>query len=312
MLIEKGIELLKEFAHNKENEEFREFANHLHLFAQKHKTEYNINNFETFVSLIDKQTDRNDEARLKMAFSSIYIAQECVENGFVDYEKFYESFISKQTNKKVAEMVVENRNLQGYSVQNQEDQEEIESEQPEELIRELESSLSLSQQVDEEKLEISKLKALKSVDEFYNPQDKTSINKIEQNVSVEMMLAFIKDKEQLYFPFSKEATLDNKNFRENLFKSLKNQSPQELQKLIDELRAKNEALRNEILELSGNKANLMKELQTELVDNYKLSAFHKVNETKQQQSFTEMQGSALLVEDSRTRDAQNKYRKKQR
>ena len=63
------------------------------------------------------------------------------------------------------------------------------------------------------------------------------------------MLSFIKDKENTQFPFSKEETLNNKFFMLDFNKQLKRMSVQEIQKLIDNIKAKNEALRKEIEEI---------------------------------------------------------------
>ena len=116
------------------------------------------------------------------------------------------------------------------------------------------------------------------------------------------MLSFIKDKENTQFPFSKEETLNNKFFMLDFNKQLKRMSVQEIQKLIDNIKAKNEALRKEIEEIDEQKINLMKELKGELIDNQKLSTLNEINQKDAEQRLEENKSS---IEKSPKHNIQN-------
>ena len=92
MLIEKAIVLLNEFAEAKKDEDFKEFAQNLTFFVLKYKNEHNINDIKTFIDLMRQNIDDKNKEQLKRAISSISLAEECIQNGFVDYEKFYQNF----------------------------------------------------------------------------------------------------------------------------------------------------------------------------------------------------------------------------
>ena len=180
----------------------------------------------------------------------------------------------------------------------------------EQLIENVENELkeleNLTQEKNEKKVEIARLEQLKNDEEFFNPNDfKKEIEKEFQKANVQSMLDFIRDKEQINFPFVKKDTLDNIGFKKSFFKELKSLSPQEIQKLIDEVRAKNQALRTEIADLDNKKASLMKDLQSELIDNYKLSEFKEINESQHEQKFVKDNNKDILS----NKNMKNKNRK---
>ena len=180
----------------------------------------------------------------------------------------------------------------------------------EQLIENVENELkeleNLTQEKNEKKVEIARLEQLKNDEEFFNPNDfKKEIEKEFQKANVQSMLDFIRDKEQINFPFAKKDTLDNIGFKKSFFKELKSLPPQEIQKLIDEVRAKNQALRTEIADLDNKKASLMKDLQSELIDNYKLSEFKEVNESQHEQKFVKDNNKDILS----NKNMKNKNRK---
>ena len=222
MLIEKAVALLNEFAESKKDDEFKEFANNLALFTLKYKNEHNINDIKVFVDLVKQNTNDKDKEQLKRAISSISLAEECIQNGFVDYEKFYINFREYKID--IASM---QENIDAEILESNTDKDTISNE------------------------------LLESLQDLATP-------------SVSEMLSFIKDKENTQFPFSKEETLNNKFFMLDFNKQLKRMSVQEIQKLIDNIKAKNEALRKEIEEIDEQKINLMKELKGELIDQQKI------------------------------------------
>lgn len=396
MILEKSVELLQDFAGQKNNPAFIEFVNNLALFINKYKRTYDVNDFDTFVKVISQNIDKNDENAKDMAISSIYFAKEISDNGNIDYEKFFNVFndrklmrdeytdieeqkqdtnqalksslknfeqgaanryelsiIIKAYNQYLQQLIVENtldqntrdiiqktqefvengvykkfndKELNSFAkdimeyykntlkiISNQQDSSSNVYENTnnkEQLIENVENELkeleNLTQEKNEKKVEIARLEQLKNDEEFFNPNDfKKEIEKEFQKANVQSMLDFIRDKEQINFPFAKKDTLDNIGFKKSFFKELKSLPPQEIQKLIDEVRAKNQALRTEIADLDNKKASLMKDLQSELIDNYKLSEFKEVNESQHEQKFVKDNNKDILS----NKNMKNKNRK---
>lgn len=268
MLIEKAITLLNEFAESKKDNEFKEFAKNLALFILKYKNEYDINDMKVFANLIKQNTDDEDREQLKRAISSISLAEECIQNGFVDYEKFYINFREYMTNVFLTQESIDKDILESNA-----DKDNTTNE----LLESLQDLIVLSEDYQNKKRKIKKLQEVKENNDFYIPKDEKATNSI-HSPSTNEMLSFIKDKEKIHFPFSKEETLDNKFFMLEFNQELKRMSSQEIQKLVDNIRAKNEALRQEIKEIDEQKTNLMKELKKGLIDNQKLSTLNEINQ----------------------------------
>ena len=396
MILEKSVELLQDFARQKNNPAFIEFANNLALFINKYKRTYDMNDFDTFVKVISQNIDKNDENAKDIAISSIYFAKEISDNGNIDYEKFFNVFnnrklvrdeytdieeqkqdtnqalksslknfeqgvanryelsiIIKAYSQYLQQLIVENtldqntrdiiqktqefvengvykkfndKELNSFAkdimeyykntlkiISNQQDSSSNVYENTnnkEQLIENVENELkeleNLTQEKNEKKVEIARLEQFKNDEEFFNPNDfKKEIEKEFQKANVQSMLYFIRDKEQINFPFAKKDTLDNIGFKKRFFKELKSLPPQEIQKLIDEVRAKNQALRAEIADLDNKKASLMKDLQSELIDNYKLSEFKEINESQHEQKFVKDNNKDILS----NKNMKNKNRK---
>lgn len=292
MLIEKAVALLNEFAESKKDDEFKEFANNLALFTLKYKNEHNINDIKVFVDLVKQNTNDKDKEQLKRAISSISLAEECIQNGFVDYEKFYINFREYKID--IASM---QENIDAEILESNTDKDTISNE----LLESLQDLATLSEDSQSKKQEIKKLQEVKEDNDFYIPKDEKITNSI-HSPSVSEMLSFIKDKENTQFPFSKEETLNNKFFMLDFNKQLKRMSVQEIQKLIDNIKAKNEALRKEIEKLDEQKINLMKELKGELIDNQKLSTLNEINQKDAEQRLEENKSS---IEESPKHNIQN-------
>ena len=131
--------------------------------------------------------------------------------------------------------------------------------------------------------EIGKLEKLQNTDDFAMPTENRDTTKkdfagaeinSEQRVSPGEMLNFINDSTQIQFPFSAQKTINDKKFLTEFHKELKGKSTQELQKLIDNMRAKNDALRQEIAELNDKKRKLLETLKNEVNISNKLTAVH--------------------------------------
>ncbi|SQC36442.1 Uncharacterised protein [Helicobacter fennelliae] len=296
MLIEKAIVLLNEFAETKKDEDFKEFAQNLTFFVLKYKNEHNINDIKTFIDLMKQNTDDKNKEQLKRAISSISLAEECIQNGFVDYEKFYKNF---KEYKLEDSFVQEESNLQSNKefLETNTNKEDIVSK---ELLTSLQDLTLLSEDSQNKKQEVQRLQNLKEEEDFYKPE--IAEKKQTYSPSVNAMLGFIKDKDQIHFPFAKEETLNSKFFMLCFNKELKRMGVQEIQKLIDSIKAKNEALRKEIEELDEQKINLMKELKEELIDNQKLSTLNEINQKDAEQRLEENKSS---IEESPKHNIQN-------
>lgn len=91
-------------------------------------------------------------------------------------------------------------------------------------------------------------------------------------VSPQDMISYIKDEKNIMFPFRKQDTLENPAFLSAFYAHLDTKSNQELESLIAQVRAKNEALRAELKGLQEqNKTNTQEILQKELQKNANLS-----------------------------------------
>ncbi|CAM3313716.1 hypothetical protein [Helicobacter labetoulli] len=128
--------------------------------------------------------------------------------------------------------------------------------------------------------DIERIKALKSDTEFVPPFLNKEISADEKRIaSVQAMFHFIRDKEQIEFPFKREDTIDNRTFKIDFF--------EELKKLVNEVKLKNQALRAEIAEMKEEKYKLMQELGASIGENNKLTEIKNIHENNQQNLFVE-------------------------
>lgn len=191
MLIEKAIVLLNEFAEAKKDEDFKEFAQNLTFFVLKYKNKHNINDIKTFIDLMRQNIDDKNKEQLKWAISSISLAEECIQNGFVDYEKFYQNF---KEYKLEDSFVQEESNLQSNKefLETNTNKEDIVSK---ELLTSLQDLTLLSEDSQNKKQEVQRLQNLKEEEDFYKPE--IAEKKQTYPPSINVMLGFIKDKDLL-------------------------------------------------------------------------------------------------------------------
>lgn len=289
MLIEKSILLLNEFAETKDDKDFKEFARNLSYFALRYQKEHNINDLETFVKLVEQNTDTKDKEQSKSAIHSISLAYDTYHNGFVDYENLYSRYKQHNVNDN---LLYEDSNNKTEEYENNE------------ILESLQDLATISENAKNKQEEIKKLQELKEADDFVVPKESKKDSMQYHQPSVDAMLNFIQDSKQIYFPFAKEQTIGNIGFVRSFNEEIKKKSSQELQKLLDSIRAKNEALRKEIDELNETKINLINELKEELADNAKLT---KLNEINKQQTDMQEKDSNIQF----TKAQQNQNRKKQ-
>lgn len=243
-----------EFSKETENEEFKNFANHLKCFCESNKEQTNINDIESFKDLIKKKL--NDDSKYNE--SLLYLVETLEKEGFIESEKFY-------------------KNFQEHLKANNEELQE-----GEDLGDTLQSELLVNARLSELKTQQDELESQENNDLNQNDENSAEIMQNNQlldskeehqgtRVSPQDMIHYIKDENSIMYPFHKKDTLENPAFLSAFYSHLNTKSNQELEALIEQVRAKNEALRKELKELQQNKENLQNTLQSELQDNANLS-----------------------------------------
>ncbi|EAH8338379.1 hypothetical protein EU792_08805, partial [Campylobacter upsaliensis] len=107
-------------------------------------------------------------------------------------------------------------------------------------------------------------------DDFITPSD-DEFKEENENIKPSELIAFIKDENQISYPFNREDTLKNASFMRDFRKELNALGTKELEEMVNAMRAKNEALRKELETLKNKKEDLLKQLQGEMVANSNLS-----------------------------------------
>lgn len=126
-------------------------------------------------------------------------------------------------------------------------------------------------------------------------------------VSPQDMISYIKDEKNIIFPFRKQDTLENPAFLSVFYAHLDTKSNQELESLIAQVRAKNEALRAELKGLQEqNRENLQESLQKDLQDNANLSKELEQNkkDTKENENTQENVAKERQVQESQENKTQ--------
>ncbi len=126
------------------------------------------------------------------------------------------------------------------------------------------------------------------------------------------MISYIKDEKSIMFPFRKQDTLENSTFLSAFYTHLNAKSNQELESLIAQVRAKNEALRAELKGLQEqNRENLQELLQKGIQDNANLSQEltqnTKVNLAKAQTNVLHKWETNIQEQQSQKTQSQNTY-----
>lgn len=263
MSIALAIEHLNDYAKDlNDDEDFKEFSQTLNVFMQKNKDKINLNDKESFINALKSQILKNyneDNKDYKDFFfiQASALALEMESNNFINYDKYYANF------QKAYDELREKERLK-----------ELEEER-EKFFKELSQSLELNKELSKERIELKEQiasyeKALE-VDDFINPnQDEKNIEN-SQNISPRELISFIKDEKQIYYPFDRKSTLLNPSFMKDFKKELHHLSNKELEEMIMQVRAKNEALKQELKLLKDKKESLFKELNKEMIDNANLS-----------------------------------------
>lgn len=273
MNIEKSILLLNEFAKNTKDQNFIEFSTNLFYFVNKNKIEHNINEFATFKELIEKEFVRErkieelSKTETSYIASSLHLAKEAY-NGNIQGGDFYKNFyelhngflsqirIEKTEEENIVDVIPETEQkslIQTFSNK---------------LFDFVKNANFLKKSKQEIKeFKSSNSKELAIIDDFYEAEEI-------KEPSVNELLAFIKNKEQIEFPFPAEKT--SKKFMKELNLKLMKMGTDEIKSLIAELKAKNEILRQEIESLNSEKENLIKEFNKEILNNENLTNISEI------------------------------------
>lgn len=290
------IKNIYEFSKETKNEEFKNFANHLLCFCESNKEQTNINDIESFSALIKKEL--NDGS--KYDESLLYLIGTLEKQGFVECEKFY-------------------KNFQEHLQSNNE-----ESQEQEDLKDELQSALLVNARLSDLKEQQEQLEVLQENHKDSNNDDENFAENAQSNqflesqepkntpqVSPQDMISYIKDEKSIMFPFCKQDTLENPTFLSAFYAHLNTKSNQELESLIAQVRAKNEALRAELKELQEqNRKNSQETLQKELQKNANLSEELAQNKKDTKENLAKAQNTQEMQKDSiKKSQRQNAYAK---
>ncbi|ECK2550123.1 hypothetical protein FQW77_08590 [Campylobacter jejuni] len=276
MNIEIMLKNLKDFSVNNDfnNEEilfvnnFKEFANQLsYLQVYFNEKNLNINNKEVFLEEIKKIANKNilDDEQYKNFFIEQVenFINTSDEKNYLDYEQYYLEYV-KNLKKTYF-------NFDEFENFNEEKNEYIQM-----LEQELEANKNLYEDIDNTKQSIQDLQEVRQ-----NFLDNNLENKEKKEVKTEEMVNFIKDKNQIYFPFDRSQTIDNLKFMRNFKKDCFGMSIEELKKMITCMQKKNEKLKEELGLLKEEKENLLKILDKEMIINSSLSLYPNKNKQKE-------------------------------
>lgn len=274
MTFENVCTSLKEFAKTnpkvRGDKEFNQWANNINNFVDLHKKNINVNNSREYCALLQQEGifEHKNTLDESLGFLQLFMHIDLEKKGFVDFEEIYQSFTSIRNN--------------FLNIQNNF------SDKQKELLQELEQNITLNESIDLQKhSKPSKNSNIDSVNteiessmestrkqtaqEQEQTKEQTTMQNTQSNdIEIEplSLINYIKDEEQIKFPFSREKTLDNPLFLANFYGELNQYKPDEIQALIDKVKAKNQKLREQ---LEAQKSNEIKELEAELIKNAELA-----------------------------------------
>ena len=217
MSIANDIQNIYEFSQDKDKN-FKDFAQSLLCFCEYNKEKINVNDIENFSLLIKENFKDLNENYKNFLLNFI---EEYKKQGFVDYQKFYNNF---QKNFKFKEEDNESKDDLKNSISN------------ELLINTSYVDLADMMKAQQEVQKQNEQNVEKNPNE--NLEENTHSNQNKEVITPNQVIAFIKDEKTLMFPFSKESTLENKEFMKAFYADLDSRSNQELEMLLAKIRAK--------------------------------------------------------------------------
>lgn len=139
-----------------------------------------------------------------------------------------------------------------------------------ELLQNIDFNENFSLEKEELEHQVSSYETALLNDDFITPSD-DEFKEENENIKPSELIAFIKDENQISYPFNREDTLKNASFMRDFRKELNALGTKELEEMVNAMRAKNEALKKELEALKSKKEDLLRQLQGEMVANSNLS-----------------------------------------
>lgn len=245
--MEEIIETLKNHANLKNDEKYREYVEQLTLLKDTFKKEnkIDINDIDNFLEEMKKYIDKNiqEDENYKQFFltQTGALLLEFQQEGFVNLENYYNNFTKSYLK----------------DLENFEDLENLEHKKIiDELCEVLEENETLATKVNDIKEDISILNEQK-----YPKEAET------ERSDVQKMIDFIKDDEQIYYPFKRKETLNNVGFMLKFQTELLTFSTAEIKEMIESVKKKNAILQKELDDLMIEKKEKLQELKEEMAEN---------------------------------------------
>lgn len=263
MSIVSDIHNIYEFAKDTADKDFFDFARGLNNFVAHRGKDVNLNDCEVFGRFVEEEIFKNEYIPKISKDSVVYLLESFREKGFVDYENFHKAFqkIKKEyslgldLSKTLPEDLALKNDLKSTL------QSELIANANLSFVKNLQKPLQgqKTKKIDESLQNLSQDFSQKS---FLQQYPKETLQDLEQDSphksptlqspTPRELFAYINDKESIHFPFKKSQTLDSRDFMRALDAELGALSSQEIEAMVKKMRAKNEALRNEIAQIQTN------------------------------------------------------------
>lgn len=296
MSVSTDILNLNEFSKETNDTNFKDFTNSLLCFCQSKEQQININDIESFEKLIKEEFNTNNNENYKEA--TLQLIDNFKKQGFLENENFYILFKEK---------------FKAQQDENDEEVEELKDFLDSELLANANLSEVYSKQedlqkinqfkdFDDEKTSQENHQSLVNDDNSFDENIKASEEQLSSKQSLKVnpsqMIEYIKDRNNIIFPFTKESTLENPDFMKAFYADLNTRTNAEIESFIALVRAKNEALRAELKALKEQNAkDLQQNLNEEMQKNEALST--------ERQNLTQTQNTTLKTEQEYTQPKDN-------
>ncbi|HEC1283651.1 TPA: hypothetical protein RY080_000370, partial [Campylobacter upsaliensis] len=235
MSIIQAINYLNEYANTLSNDDnFKEFSNKLFTFAEKMKSEKNINDKDIFIKELQEEILKNyeEDKDYKDFFlvQASALALEMDANNFVEMENYYKNF------QKAYEKFKDEKSLKEFYNELDTLDETKTNQNQDELIAELLQNIDFNENfsLEKEELEhqVSSYETALLNDDFITPSD-DEFKEENENIKPSELIAFIKDENQISYPFNREDTLKNASFMRDFRKELNALGTKELEEMVN-------------------------------------------------------------------------------
>lgn len=243
------INSLEELSRIKNDKNLKEFVEQIILLKKSfdQSKEINTNNVDCFYQKAEEyiKTSQDDQEYQNFFLKQLgAIVIEYKQKGYIDLSIYYKNF-SKEYSKEI----------ENYEFEDDEKSIEMKN-KLDELINLIEDNQNLT----EKKINLEKNITYLNEAEYQEPQLKKEAN-------FEDLISFIKNKNQVYYPFNREDTLDNIGFMLKFKTELLKFSLDDIQKMTESLKEKNKILEAELKNLMNEKHKKIDELSNEMLKN---------------------------------------------